>query len=69
MEIHLTLRNTCHGLCFVSEINTLSECHSSFLHNQTFYDVREYIAEYCLTTSEAVHLCITQHSVMCLNPK
>jgi len=40
----------------LSEINTLSECHKSFLHKQTLYDTREYPAEFWLPTSEAAHL-------------
>jgi len=40
----------------LSEINTLSNCLKLFIHNQAFYDAREYTAEYWLPTTGAVYL-------------
>lgn len=37
-------------------MNTLSECYYLLLHYQTFYDSSECIAQYCLSTNQAVHL-------------
>lgn len=37
----------------LKEVNTLSECHWLFLHNQTFYEIRECNEECCLSTSGA----------------
>jgi hypothetical protein len=45
--------NIMHGM---NDIKTLSECYYILLHNQTFHDSREFIAEYRQSTSAAIHL-------------